>query len=553
MDAYGMDIPGNQNNPSTNINSNQEEPKILKAQTPPSEYFKKLFNLSGGSIFYCLSAFAIIYGVTQTIGPLLAEGKNLKEALMCVFTLNIYELALLAVLVLIVVFRNVTDDAISLIVIAALFLVGSGATLGAAGYRQPKECLLIGIVCCILGIGKLFVLRNYIKIKIGILAFAGLTLILLWNFLAGTLISDFLLSGAVTRNMMKQEWINGWCVFLFGILLIFADGIKITEKEINEENDVFLHRYSMVRLFALLLIAAGCAHSYAMAYMFAVNHYLGDYLPFTVIFSLMFYEFLRSLKDRDPLLELFTCCIPVCAMVISLGTMQIKTPFQLNQNILWYPPVLMAITGGVVFGLGIWHKNKYLKYAAMIYVFFMLLTIRFDPYNADKMNWKLAGSFFMLTILAIGIIRKNMSLCVLTIFIVVFSMPAFDKNGDMAERMGLTVPGLMALFCGVGLFCVCIGFGRQTPKLVSVFASFILMLAAFDYFQNNSDLMIFIFACGLIFLGLMVFWRTKHIVQMVFLFVPILYKIYDVGRGLSNWRAMIAGFVFLFVGADKIS
>lgn len=52
-------------------------------------------SLTGGSILYCLSALSIIYGITQIIGPPLANSDVLRDILPCVFVLNGYELALL--------------------------------------------------------------------------------------------------------------------------------------------------------------------------------------------------------------------------------------------------------------------------------------------------------------------------------------------------------------------------------------------------------------------------------------------------------------------------
>lgn len=55
------------------------------------------------------------------MGPILSKGGALRESLPCIFTLHVYELALLGVLVLIVT-RKVVDDAISVAILTALFL-----------------------------------------------------------------------------------------------------------------------------------------------------------------------------------------------------------------------------------------------------------------------------------------------------------------------------------------------------------------------------------------------------------------------------------------------
>jgi hypothetical protein len=107
---------------------------------------RRFLSLTGGSIFYCLSALSIVYGITQIIGPPLAESSNIGDILPCVGVLNVYELALLAVLILVVVWRNVTDDAISLVVLIALFLVASGGIAGVEDVERLQEAGIDGVI-----------------------------------------------------------------------------------------------------------------------------------------------------------------------------------------------------------------------------------------------------------------------------------------------------------------------------------------------------------------------------------------------------------------------
>ena len=126
---------------------------------------KNFLSLTGGSVLYCLSALSIIYGIVQIIGPPLAKSNVFSETLPSVLALNAYELALLGVLVLIVMWKNVTDDAISLVVLIALFLIATGMTLSTVVTSGPQACLYIGLACTILGIGKLYVMRRCILFR----------------------------------------------------------------------------------------------------------------------------------------------------------------------------------------------------------------------------------------------------------------------------------------------------------------------------------------------------------------------------------------------------
>ena len=74
----------------------------------------RFLGLTGGSVLYGLSALSVVYGITQIVGPPLAKSGALADILPCVAVLNVYELALLAVLGLIVVWRKVTTIPVSL-------------------------------------------------------------------------------------------------------------------------------------------------------------------------------------------------------------------------------------------------------------------------------------------------------------------------------------------------------------------------------------------------------------------------------------------------------
>ena len=98
------------------------------------------FDFTGGSLFYCLSAFFIILGIGRIMGPMLTNHELFKEALPCIFTLNLYEIALLGVLTTIVVWKSVTDDAISLVIFIAIFFVGTGLALSSIVFSNSWAC-----------------------------------------------------------------------------------------------------------------------------------------------------------------------------------------------------------------------------------------------------------------------------------------------------------------------------------------------------------------------------------------------------------------------------
>ncbi|GAI17133.1 unnamed protein product, partial [marine sediment metagenome] len=108
-----MDIPE-----TTNENGCEPESELRKPKPPHTissgdildlNTWKSFFDLTGGSLLYCLSAVFVAYGIVKVMGPILSDTDSLSSALPCILTLHIYEIALLGVLILIVS-RKVVDD-----------------------------------------------------------------------------------------------------------------------------------------------------------------------------------------------------------------------------------------------------------------------------------------------------------------------------------------------------------------------------------------------------------------------------------------------------------
>ena len=122
-----MDISemANKKNNGPDFSSPKSSSKIVTSLDAPLslEVLKDFFGSISGSLLYCLSAIFVAYGIVKVLGPVLSESQALQDAFPCIFTLHVYELALLAVLIL-VVSRKVVDDAMS---IANDTLYGLGA------------------------------------------------------------------------------------------------------------------------------------------------------------------------------------------------------------------------------------------------------------------------------------------------------------------------------------------------------------------------------------------------------------------------------------------
>ena len=118
------------------------------------------------------------------------EAETIRATLPCLTALNVYELALLGTLLFIVLRENITDDAISLVVLVALFMVGSGVALTCVSGTEPRPALLIGGIALALAVGKLLSLRAFAGLALRGPLLVGLLTLVAWNFLVGPLLAQ---------------------------------------------------------------------------------------------------------------------------------------------------------------------------------------------------------------------------------------------------------------------------------------------------------------------------------------------------------------------------
>ncbi len=136
---------GEEPEPTTQSSSSQPCQPLLLPPPRSHHLWRAFIHLTKGSILYCLSALCIIYGIVRIVGPILARSDVLNQTLPCLGVLNLYELALLGAILLLVLWKNVTDDAVFLVVLIALFLIASGITLDTVANNSPPAAAAVGL------------------------------------------------------------------------------------------------------------------------------------------------------------------------------------------------------------------------------------------------------------------------------------------------------------------------------------------------------------------------------------------------------------------------
>jgi hypothetical protein len=511
---------------------------------------KNYFSLTGGSILYCLSGLSILYGIAKIMTPLLAKSSTFSDALPSIVALNIYELALLGVLVTIVTWKNVTDDAISLVVLVALFLIASGTVLGAGGYHAPGICLCIGLGCTGLGLGKLCIMRRFISFKIGILSLAGMTLILLWNFMASSAMAGCFASTPEFGEPHRNLWLGLSLVLLAGGGLVVVDAAmsEVIGAGAGTGRGPLLRRPVMVWIFAVIVFVGAGAHQEGIAYMYRVQHAFGDYIPIISVGSLLILELGRSLGKRFRYEEVVICCVPlVCTIYAALDGAIIVGP-RVGLELLWYPPVILGLTGLAVLLVSIRHGWGELVYVVLLYILGLLLTVGYSPEKPYDLNWHLCGGGIVVMLLILGVIHRNVFLCFGAVVALAGDIAFTDWFAGFVVGHNLTLGGGFAGMAGLGAMGVCLAFGRKVPRAITLAGAFLLMICVFDYLGASLKWEDIPVAAGTVVVCGALWLRTRDIAWIPILFMPLARKIYILLREMSYWGFVVLGFFLLFLG-----
>ena len=506
---------------------------------------RQFLNLTGGSILYCLSALSIVYGIAQVLGPLLAQTDALREALPCIGALATYEIALLAVLLVIVLWRHVRDDAISLVVLVALFLVATALALSTVANSGPAAAFYIGLGCAGLGLAKLYTIRRYVGLDLGTLSFVAAALVLVSNCLGGAHFAR-LLEESTTGEVQKSQWLAGWLgLFAAGVLAILDSASRLSRRA---KPVPFLNRPAMRVLFLVICLAASGIHQYTLAYIFDISSVFGDYLPLIGIVSLLMLRMCRDLRPKPGHFETVISWIPLAACSYAVISGAAIIPEAMGIAAVWHIPVFL---GMMVCGLtGLWLRQYGRLPSATLagYGGVFLLTVGCSAYGVHELNWGLFLWGTASALLIAGLVLQSLGLCFASVVAVTVSLAATSEFIHIVESCDLTPAGAVLGVYGLGTIALAILFRDEMPRTILRFGALCFMAALFDFFPQefrNSDM----FCVGATAALCVVLWaRSRDWMAIAPLALPLLSRILLFVRHMSGWSYVVLSFVLLFVG-----
>jgi hypothetical protein len=548
-----MDINKMKNIGSGGPKSEPQEPRPTKPALSSDVWdlnaWKRFSQLTGGSILYCLSAVLIIYGVVKLMGPVLSSEGVLKDALSCILTLHVYELALLGVLVLIVS-RKVVDDAISIVILMALFLVGTSMALGSVTDKGLAACLYIGLVSIILAFGKFHVVRRYVLIPFRTLSLVGLGGLIAINYLGPILMARSVALDPAQEPARRNLWLFLWLSMLIaaGCVLIEALREKNPHQKQGNNQTAFLQTSTMVYVFALIVVAASGVHQYAMAFEFALERVLGDFVPVITVASFLLLEISRRWSKRLGITEIVISCVPLATMLLAIGEKSVLASGEFGPGLLFYPPVWFGLTALAIAGLGWYHRWKPFGIVAFAYFLGVILTAGFSPEQPHDLNFYACVGTLVVAVILYGLFIRNPYVCLAGIIILCSGLSFLDSFSKFAASYQVTEVGGLAGVFGLGTAILYLLFGIRLHKAIRIISAVCLAGFIFDYLQDYTHLRYLIILVGTGLLAAGLWYRTRDILVMSILLVPSLVRLYILAKRLAYWRFVILSFLLLGAG-----
>jgi len=545
-----MDIPGTGNDKTLRL-----DPEIKLAAkkffdfSDDKRQMRAFFDFTGGSILYCFSAICVAYGIVNVMGPMLAKGEALKNAMPCIFTLHAYELALLGVLILIVA-KKVVDDAISIVILLALFLVGSSIALGSVADTGITASVWLGILGVALAFAKLCLMRKFTKIPFAVLSILGLLIVVACNYFGPISMAHSIAVGQYVESARREKWWLIWIIMLAGAGLVLVEAMKREpgQKESQGDKTPFLQTPVMVCIFALIVLAASGVHQYAIAYTSGLERVIGDYVPITIAGSLIVIEILRLLGKRFVIIEAGLSCLPLAVVMYAIKEKSVLSGSEFGLGLLGYPPAILALAGLAVVCWALYHRRFSMLTVGVLYGLGVILTFGFSPENPHELNFRACLGTLAAILLVYGLIIHNQYLCIASVFAVCIGLSQWAAFTELSKSYQLTPAGGITGAFGLGFAVLFIIFGNKFHKFLRVIGAISLAVFAFDYLPQDIHWRYAIVLVATPLFVAFLWYRAKDFIVASILWAPILIKLYIASRNLAYWRAVILGFLLLAAG-----
>ncbi|HCD33650.1 MAG TPA: hypothetical protein DER01_14670 [Phycisphaerales bacterium] len=406
-----------------------------------------------GSLFYLLSAASILIGLTKILVPIFDADGQVQEKLWSVGVINLYEVGLLAVL-LVVMWRKVYDDAVSLTMLVAVFLVASTVTLNVVAAQLPWIVLGLGVAGLGLCIGKLTLICRCVTGRLPMMSLLGVMILMVGN-LAMPGIMGYIQSHQGTNGQLHELWFMGWWWTMVGVLVLtIAMMTGMIEPFCGEVSRPIIHSKPFRMGFVMLIVIATIGQQWAMQWAFFLKGGLPDLLlawPVLAVMGLAYMGWSKRTLDPIQVIGLF---VPGVIVILIQLIWDVGSPIKSPWFLLAQPSAVLIISVMLVLVLARRSPWWLLISIACSYGMFIAM---FWPGRVDgiglsprQMSWTVTGIMFAIAIgsrhyAAMLGFAASLGVSLLT---VPFVLPWWDSGTEHSWMCLILVP---AVLCSVTL------------------------------------------------------------------------------------------------------
>lgn len=367
----------------------------------PPHPLQEFLRIPWANVLYLGSAMSILTGVSMVIRPIYDKQDHALEKFGVLGALNGYEIALLAVTIALILWRNIKRDAVALVVLMSAFLVGSAATLDTVAPGYAMAAVWLGVGGLLLAIGKGWLVSSYAIGRFTRTQWGAMSLAATWNFLAPGLLGNILTHGGLAEQL-RPVWLGGSWAILLAIGLLILDTTRTSRDENKAAPDVPFLASPLMRWIVLgIILACTLLHQWALAWSFNFDIYAGDLWLGTALLGVLACEVHRCTGSRYWKLDLFILGLVFLFALSILQSKEYSGSIYQTLGIMGHLPIAMIATGLLIESLA-WlsKKRHWLHLPALAYVAVGVASLGSQMEITINRGWLLIGASFIL--LAIG-------------------------------------------------------------------------------------------------------------------------------------------------------